>query len=166
MTSHNREVWINAPQEKVWAALADFGNIYIFNPIVTTSHLTSTRPNGLGATRHCDFKGGSIEERIIEWTNGRSMQVEIYAGKNAPPFKKAVATITVKEKVGGTLVKGSLNYSMKFGPIGLLMDKLMVTPQFGPAWTGLFAGLKHYIETGESVPNLKAVSLEPVMVLA
>ena len=94
------------------------------------------------------------------------MQIEIYEGKNAPPFKTAVATISLQEKDGGTLVKGSLNYEMKYGPIGVLMDKMMVTPKFGRGWSGLFAGLKKYVETGETVPSLKTVNLETVAELA
>ena len=166
MTTHNREVWIDAPKEKVWEVLADFGNIYQFNPIIPTSYLTSEQEQGVGTTRHCDFSGGSIEERIIEWTEGQSMQIEIYDGQNSPPFKTAVATITVEEKDGGTLVKGSLNYEMKYGPVGALMDKMMVTPRFGQGWSGLFAGLKKYIETGETIPSLKAVNLDAVAVVA
>jgi len=57
-----REIWIDAPQEEVWAALADFGNIYRFNPSVPQSHSTNEIKSAEGATRHCDFiiEGSSI----------------------------------------------------------------------------------------------------------
>lgn len=164
MTTLTREVWINAPKEKVWAILADFGNIYIFNPGVPRSYLTSSQRHGVGATRHCDLTLGSaaIEERIVAWTEGESMQIEIYQGTKAPPFKKAMATLTVMDEKDGTRVRGTLEYSLKLGPLGFLMDKLMVTPQFGRAWTGVLAGLKHYAETGELVEDRTPLNLAAV----
>jgi uncharacterized protein YndB with AHSA1/START domain len=154
MTKFTREVRIHAPKEKVWAALADFGNIAVFNPTVPISYSTNNLHSGKGATRHCDIGtgGSSIEERVVAWQEGESMTIDIYAGKKAPPFRQAQATIAVREAGADvTIVRGTLEYSMKFGPLGALMDALMVKPQFGKAWTALFAGLKHHIETGEKV---------------
>lgn len=168
MTTLTREVWINAPTEKVWAILADFGNIAVFNPGVPRSYLTSRQQQGVGATRHCDLAvaGASVEERIIAWTEGESMQIEIYRGTKTPPFKKAVATLTVTAEKGGTRVRGDLAYSLKLGPLGFLMDKLMVAPQFGKAWTGVLAGLKYYAETGQPVEGPRGLNFEPVTVIA
>ena len=153
MTTVTREVWINAPVEEVWALLADFGNIYLFNPNVPKSYLTSSQQQGVGTTRHCDLNvaGASIEERIVDWQEGKSMTIDIYEGKKSPPFKTALATIRVASEKGGTKVTGTLEYKMKFGPVGSLMDVAMVKPQFGKAWSLLFAGLKHYAETGEEI---------------
>ena len=171
MTTLTRKVHIDAPKEKVWEILADFGNIYLFSPGVPKSYLTSDQQRGVGTTRHCDVSGGpiqnaSVEERIIGWNEGESMQIEIYEGTKTPPFKKAVGTISVKEDNGGTLVTGTLAYSLKFGPVGYLMDKLMVTSQFGKAWTGVLAGLKYYAETDQPVEGPRGINLEPVAVVA
>ena len=150
MTNITREVWIDAPKAQVWDALADFGNISIFNPTVPNSYLTSEQKQGVGTTRHCDLNvpGSSVEERIVQWQDGKMMQIEIYSGTKTPPFKTALASISVQEENGGTRVRGTLDYTLKYGPIGWLMDAAMVKPQFGKAWGGIFAGLKHYIETG------------------
>lgn len=168
MTKITREVWIDAPKDQVWEVLADFGNIYRFNPTVPNSHSTSEQTSGLGATRHCDFggSGSSIEERIIEWKEGESMTIDIYEGVKTPPFKTAGATLSVKENKGGTLVSGTMAYELKFGPVGGLMDSMMVRSQFEKAWTGVLAGLKSYVETGEQVESPKGLNFEPVVALA
>ena len=64
MTKLAYEIEIKAPVEKVWEAIADFGNISKFNPSVPTSHLTADQAQGVGTTRHCDLfvPGASIEE--------------------------------------------------------------------------------------------------------
>lgn len=168
MTKITREVWIDASKEQVWEVLADFGNIYKFNPTVPKSYSTSEQTTGLGATRHCDFggSGSSVEERIVEWQEGESMTIDIYDSVKTPPFKQSGAVISIKEQDDGTLVSGSLVYELKFGPIGGLMDKMMVRSQFESAWSGVLAGLKSYVETGKEVESFKDVNFEPVVVLA
>lgn len=168
MTSLTREVRINAPKEKVWDALADFGNISVFNPTVPNSHSTNGLSSGEGATRHCDIgtSGSSIEERVVEWKDGESMAIEIYEGKKAPPFKKAIATISIREvSPNVTIASGTIEYTMKYGPIGTLMDAMMVKPQFSKGWSGLFAGLKHHVETGETVESPKGLDLSAVQIV-
>lgn len=164
MTQVAGEVRINAPREQVWEALADFGGIYKFNPTVPKSYSTSEANGGVGATRHCDLavQGASIEERIVEWQEGEKYAIEIYDGQKSPPFKSAVAQISVAEDGNGSVVRGKLDYELKYGPIGSLMDAVMVKSQFNNAWNGLFAGLKHYVETGEEVNGLDGLDLSAV----
>lgn len=167
MTTITHEVRINAPKEKVWDILADFGGIYKFNPGVSDSYSTSSANEGVGATRHCDLlPAGSIEERIIEWNEGRDYKIEIYEGKGAPPFKSAIAHLKIQPGGDGTRVKMHLDYSLKFGLFGSLMDRLLVKQQFSKAVPGILAGLKHYVETGEVVDGKIRLSLQPVTAVA
>ncbi|MBV7327256.1 SRPBCC family protein [Chloroflexi bacterium TSY] len=164
MTTLAAEVWIDAPKEKVWDIVADFGNISLWNPNVPNSYLTSDQTTGEGTTRHCDLSlsGVTVEERILEWNDGESMTIEIYDGTKTPPWKSAQATFTLKEKDGGTHVVGAFSFEMKYGPIGKLMSKFMIEPQFGKAWQQLFAGLKHHVETGEQVDSPKGLDFSAV----
>ena len=154
MTTVTREVKIDAPVEKVWKILADFGGIYKFNPGVPNSYSTSQSNSGVGATRHCDFlPTGGVEERITEWNENSDYKIEIYEGKGVPPFKTAVAHLSVAPDDNGTIVKMSLSYRLKFGPLGALMDAMLVRKQFQKAVPGILAGLRHYTETGETVDS-------------
>lgn len=84
MSAVVRRIEIEASPARVWEVLADFGNVYRWNPNVSASHSTSVASGGVGATRHCDLKGGSIEERIVEWRDGRSLTLEIYEAQGSP----------------------------------------------------------------------------------
>lgn len=163
-----REIRINAPKNEVWAHLADFGNIYKFNPNVPTSYSTSDAKSGLGATRHCDLNmmNGSIEERIVDWKDGERYTIEIYDGQGTPPFKKVLATIELSEDKGQTVVTGTMDYALKFGPIGSLMDQVMIKKMYGRAWEGVLAGLKHYSETGEQVDSNQQLKQDFQAILA
>ena len=78
-TTFKRAIEINAPKEKVWKALSDFGNICHGHPAVDTSHITSKQKEGIGATRHCNFNimGATAEERAVEWAHDEGYEFKI-----------------------------------------------------------------------------------------
>lgn len=163
MTTITRQVTIDAPAAEVWALLADFGNIYRFNPTVRTSHSTNEL-HGVGAARHCDLgRGSSIEEVIAEWTEGVSMTVHIVGGTKTPPFKGHPEARLFVEPLGDrSTVSGSLSYELKGGPLGRLMDAVMVRSRFETAWTGVLAGLKKHAESGTEIDSLADIDASSV----
>lgn len=152
MTTITHEVRINAPKEKVWAILADLGGIQTFNPNVSKSYYTSDSKEGVGASRHCDLLPmGAVEEQVIEWRSGESYTIKITEGQKIPPFKHNFGRLSVKEDGRGSIATMHFEYTLKYGFIGALMDRLMVKSQFSKAIPGILVGLKHYAETGEPV---------------
>ncbi len=160
MTKLAFEIEIDAPAEKVWEEIADFGNISKFNPSVPTSHLTAEQTQGVGTTRHCDLyvAGASIEERIIDWVDGESYQVEVYDGKRVPPTERQVARVSTRPNgPDSSIARMEMEYELKGGLLGKAADKGMMRNQFGKAAGGLLAGLKHYVETGEEVTHPREI---------
>ncbi len=152
MTTITRSVSIDAPSDEVWATLADFGNISVFNPSVKSSQLTSDHSGGLGATRECVLAPmGVVQERITDWEEGRSMSVEIYDRKMIPGLKSGVARIELAPRGEQTTVSVTMDYSVGLGPVGASMNAMGMRRMFGKALAGLVAGLKHHVETGETV---------------
>ena len=49
MTKVSAEIVIDAPAERVWEVLADFGSVYKWAPGVTESHSTSSNNSGADA---------------------------------------------------------------------------------------------------------------------
>ena len=94
---------------------------------------------------------GAIEETAVEWHDGESYVVSITPMAKAPPFKQARARLALKEENGGTRASMNVEYTLKYGVLGKLMDALMVRSQFQKAIPGVLRGLKHYTETGEEV---------------
>ena len=142
---------INAPKEQVWATLADIGSIHKWNPGVSNSYTTSDLEGGEGATRHCDLTGSNnyLEERAFDWQEGAGFSIDIY--DTNLPLKSNVVRFDVSEAGDGTRVTLTSDYQLKFGPIGLVMDALFARRQAEQGFRGLLAGLKHHIETGETV---------------
>ena len=116
------------------------------------SYYTSDNSKGLGASRVCEFlPGGSVEEGATEWQEGEGYLLEVHPLEKAPPFKKAFGRMALKQDGQESLVTLEIEYTLKFGPIGRLMDALMVRPQFRRVVPSVLAGLKHHTETGEAV---------------
>jgi hypothetical protein len=47
------------------------------------------------------------------------------------------------------VVRQRMEYELKLGPIGKLMDVMLVRRKWDAGIKGFFAGLKKYVETGE-----------------
>ena len=159
------KVEIEASAEKVWGVLADFGNVSIFNPNVTESHLTADKTNGVGATRHCDlaFGGASIEERIVDWNEGSSYTIEIFDGSRNP-FAQALGTFVVEPLDDNrSLVAMSVELKAKGGIFSGLLGRAL-KGQSRKAITGVLAGLKHHVETGDPVAGRQDVDDSAVTV--
>lgn len=168
MTTLTANVRIDAPRDVVWNALADFGGTWKYNPNVITSRSLTEATQGVGAERHCDLTlaGATVQERILEWDDDGSYALEIYDGDKLPPIENIIARLSVSEQDGYTIAEGTMSYDTKYGPVGWLMDRLVVRRQFGRAWHGIFAGLKHYAETGQIVEKGVHIPFDQVSPLA
>lgn len=165
-TTFKRAIEINASKEKVWNALADFGNICHAHPAVDTSNITSTQKQGLGATRHCNFNmmGATSEERAIEWNEGKNIKIEAYEMKKLPGIKKIVVDFAIEAKGDKTLLTSTMEYSMKNSFFDM-MNSLMMKKMNSQLIDGIAAGHKKYIETGEIVKKDTKLELDKVIKL-
>ena len=63
---------IQAPADRVWDILADFGGVQNFHPMVDTSPITNGQNTGLGAERRCElYNGTKVNEEITSFNPGR-----------------------------------------------------------------------------------------------
>ena len=67
---------------------------------------------------------------------------------------------SIKSTDGGPVVTVTPDYTLKYGPVGWLMDRIMVRQLFNGGMEDLLSGLKYYVETGriigERVPGMAA----------
>ncbi len=107
---------IEAPLEKVWEVLDQFGDIAIWNAGVKSSELTSSGPVSEGSTRHCDFAPlGGVNERIDTYIPNHRMTVNIHETFKLP-ISGAIADFNIAEHEGGTAL--TLVYSYEPNRLG------------------------------------------------
>ena len=164
VTTIKREIAINLPKEKVWEALADFGNICHGHPSVSKSFVTSSQKEGIGATRHCDFTmmGASAEEKIVGWNEGKNVKIEVYELHKMPGIATMALDLSMREKGKQTILTGTMEYSMKNGLFDI-MNTFLMNGMNARLLDGIMAGHKKYIETGEIVNEKTKLDLTQVI---
>jgi uncharacterized protein YndB with AHSA1/START domain len=107
---------IEAPVEKVWEVLEDFGDIAKWNAGVKRSSLTSKGAVGEGATRHCDFTPmGGVEERIESFVPNEQMTVALFDTSKLP-ISGGTADFNLARRDGATEL--TINYSYTLNRMG------------------------------------------------
>ena len=94
----SKSVEINAPADKVWADIKDFGALQNWHPAVESTKIDKGGDNKPGTVRVLSLKGGgNITETLTAYSDkGRSMSYKINEG--VLPVAGYSSTITVKAK--------------------------------------------------------------------
>jgi uncharacterized protein YndB with AHSA1/START domain len=145
MTVLHNAIHIDASPDKVWSVLTSLDALEHYDPGVTHVDIVSDVKAGPGSARKCDLKpGGWFKERVTTWRPHEELAFELY--ECTLPVKSLVHRYTLKPEGAGTRVEQHMQYRLKFGPVGALMDFLMVRRQWDLGVKGFFAGLKRYVE--------------------
>ena len=125
MSTFAKSTTIDAPLDLVWSSLADIGSIHVWNPGVQDSHITSGHDSGLGATRYCDLGGRNfLNEEVVEFHDRRLLTMRI-TDSNLP-FRHADIQFRLEATGDSMKVSVTPDYRLKFGPIGVMMDRIFV----------------------------------------
>lgn len=147
MSQLHHEITINAPLEKIWNVLADLEAVQHYNPTVAQAKYLSSNKTGIGAARHCDFKpNGWGKERVIGFEPQRSITIEMY--ESTWPVKFMRWRTSLKPAGKQTVVEQDLEYQLKFGIFGKLMNILVMRKKLDTGIADVFVGLKTFVESG------------------
>jgi uncharacterized protein YndB with AHSA1/START domain len=144
---------IAAPPDRVWRVLGTLDALERYDPGVTRSQITSDARTGIGATRRCDLKpGGWFRERVTVWEPACSLGFELV--DCTLPVKRLRHDYTLTSMEGGTRVQQRMEYRLKFGPLGSLLDAAIVRRRWRAGVTLFLRGLKQLAERGPDTVGL------------
>jgi len=145
-TIHN-EITVNASLDKVWAVLTDLELLDKYDPTVKKSTLVSAEKNGIGAKRRVDMLDGKnwFEENVSVFKPNEALTYELTACSF--PIHQLKHSYSFEKAGDQTRVKQVMEYTVKFGLFGKLLDGLMIRKQSDSGIKKFFAGLKSYAET-------------------
>jgi ligand-binding SRPBCC domain-containing protein len=145
MTILENSIFIDATAQEVWTALASLDALERYDPGVTRSEVVSPSHEGPGAARRCDLKpGGWFKEKVVDWKIGEALSFELF--ECTLPVRRLKHSYTFTPEGTGTIVRQRMEYQLKLGPVGWLMDAVMVRRRWKAGIEGFFAGLKRYVE--------------------
>ena len=92
---------INAPAEKVWALMGNFGDLGAWHPAIAKTEISGGKNNEVGATRVLTLKdGGTINETLTAFdAAGMTMKYDIT--ESVLPVREYGATIKVEAAGAG-----------------------------------------------------------------
>ena len=138
------DVRIRAPRELVWETLADLEGVSVWNPAIDAAECISDQRRGLGARRRCYMHpSGWMTESITEW---QPREVIAFTIDNAPPIKAGVGRFMLSDEGDATRLRAGFEYEVRFGPLGPVIDRLLVHRQLSSAWNGGMSGFQRYVE--------------------
>ena len=137
---------IEAAPDRVWAVLSDLVAVQRYNPLVAAAQFVPGAREGVGASRQCALKPkGTVKERVTAWEPGRAIAFEVI--ESDWPMTRMRWRTEIGSEATGTKLSQVMEYEMKFGWLGRLLDALIVRRQLDRAIGSVFAGLKRYVES-------------------
>jgi hypothetical protein len=144
MTVIRHEIDAPCTPDRVWTLLADLEAVERYNPGVREARIRGTPRTGIGAMRVCELlPSGRVTERVTHWEEGRALGLEVAASDWPIQFMRWVTRVEPRGG-GGTRITQELEYRVKFGPVGWLLDRFMMERKLRASLDTIFASLvKH-----------------------
>lgn len=148
MQTIEQEVYIDATPEAVWAVLGDLGSFADWSPVVRS--VTHDGRDGVGATRTCRVSPmGRLDEEVVEWDPGHRVALRTTGGM---PME-ATATWTINPDGDGAQATVVLDYELKGGAVGRLLDRAMVRNQLDRNFRRNLEGLRDRVNQSVRRPS-------------
>ena len=137
---------IDAPIDLVWSKISNLADIQNWTKSVKESHFHTEAERGIGAGRTCDVVGfGTLVENVLAWDEGKSFNLSL---EGLPVFIKEASGGWRLEELGQNSTRAitSIDVKTRFWPIGALLEKFALGPQFHKTIKGAQREFKTYIE--------------------
>ncbi len=146
MATIRNDITINAPIEKIWQTLTEVEALDKYDPTVKKSTALTGIRNGIGASRKVEMLDGKnwFEETCTEAVPNKALTFELTACSF--PVHKLKHSYSFKIDGGNVKVSQIMEYNVKFGFVGKIMDALVVRKQSDAGIKKFFTGLKNYLE--------------------
>ncbi len=140
------DITINAPIDKIWNVLTDLELLDKTDPTVKKATLISENKTGIEAKRKVLMQDGKnwFDEKITVFKPNEELVYQLT--DCSFPIKGLKHTYSFQKIGNQTKVQQVMEYTAKFGLLGLLMDKMMIGKQFNSGINKFLNGLKTYAE--------------------
>ena len=140
------EITINASIDKIWSILTNLELLDQYDPTVKKSTLIGNEKTGLGARRKVDMLDGKnwFDEKITVFEKNKALTYQL--SDCSFPVEGLKHSYSF-EAVGNQIkVVQVMEYTVKFGFLGKLLDAIMIRKQSDAGIKKFFGGLKQYAE--------------------
>lgn len=146
MSTLINSITIDAPIDRIWSILTDLELLDKTDPTVKKATLISEIKTGLHAKRKVLMQDGKnwFDEMITVFNPNERLVYQLT--DCSFPIKGLKHTYSFEIIGNQTKVQQVMEYTVKFGLTGLLLDKIMIGKQFNSGINLFLNGLKTYAE--------------------
>jgi len=108
--------------------------------------------------------GATLEERITDWQEGECLAVDIYEWKNMPMITKMNSRFLLSKAGEATRLTATIEYALGLGPIGWMIDMMIMRQMNAKNWATFVAGIRMNVETGVHIDQDTVIDLNGVVV--
>lgn len=146
MTILRNEITINAPIEEIWEALSNVEELEKYDPTVQSSVALTASKSGINAGRKVNMRDGKnwFEEKITDSKIGEVLTYQLTACSF--PVHELKHTYSFEQLGEQTKVKQVMEYKVKYGLIGNVLDALMIRRESDSGIKKFLGGLKLHVE--------------------
>ena len=140
------DITINAPIDKIWSILTDLEILDKTDPTVKKATLISSNKTGLEAKRKVLMQDGKnwFDEKITIFKPNEELAYQLT--DCSFPIKALKHSYSFQKNGDQIKVQQVMEYTVKFGVLGILLDKMMIGKQFNSGINKFLKGLKTYAE--------------------
>jgi len=155
----HKTLLVPAPIEATWEAISQMGAVENWHPNVARTEVLTDNDAGVGASRRVEFhSGGGAVETVTEQAEREFVRMDM---AEVPLMRDAEVTIRVAAtSAHETEVTFSTRYGVQYGPVGWMLNALMMKRMLGKAFDAALEGLSYHLATGhvvtDSVPSATA----------
>lgn len=163
MNEVSSEIEADISMQEAWEKLRDLSVPHNYVQGLTNTEITTDQREGVGASRKVfSEKRPPMDETVVVWDEGHGFLLKLHHGDSDAqgPFKRSFFRYTIEHAGNGTLLKNSMEYEMKWGLAGVILDKLILRKVFRAVVRDVLIGQKAFYESGEAVSADKLKQLK------
>jgi len=139
-------------RENVFKILSQIDNVDEWNPPIHEAIFISENKYGIGAARQCTLPDGSIiQERVTNILENEFIEMEML--KHNMPVDFFRWKIDIKDSELGSYVQQTTTYKVKYGLLGVLLDRVVMRESMVEVFNESYQGLKQYVEERSNNPE-------------
>ena len=146
---------LDMPREQAWERLRDLSIPHNYVPGVTRTEITTASSGGVGASRRVYMSDTRyLDETVIEWVDGHGFVIRLHNADAGPPSPFTEATFRYwleDEGPDQTRLTNTLSYSVRWGVLGKLLNRLVMAGPVRANLRGGALGLKDFYHTGIAI---------------
>ncbi len=145
MIHFKRSLDIKATPQALWTVIGRFMHIDEFAPLIKSVDALTDGEDGVGSKRRCNFNdGSSVVEEVTEWEACRKYRVRL-SEMSSMPLHEMYAEISLDSLTDRVRVSWSVDYQVKYGPLGWLLGQTVMKIMMGKILDGNLKGLANKV---------------------